>query len=311
MQEIAKQVGVSKRTAQRWKKAGSTAGNRVGRCGRKRSTSKTTDRVMGRMVIRDPSISSHQIAANLTQMDVRISHMTVRRRLSENGFRSIKPKSKPRLTPAMRSKRLRWAIEHKNWTVSDWNKVIFSDESSFQCHDATSPRVWNKEGHLPPTSPTVKHPTTVMVWSMMSANGTGRLHIVEGTMNSDRYIDVLKNRMIPQAREWYPDSEFTFMQDGAPCHTSKKSMSYLRSENIDVLEWPGNSPDLNVIETMWAIMKRRLRGKSLKTKSELISAIIKVWLKDESVVSTCQKLVASMPTRVAAVIKAKGGNTRF
>jgi hypothetical protein len=145
----------------------------------------------------------------------------------------------------------------------------------------------------------------------MSVNGVGALHVVNGMMNTAQYVHVIEEVMIPQVQEWFPNGNFIFMQDGAPCHTSKKSMQSLNNANVPVLKWPGNSPDLNVIETLWAVVKRRLRGLTLQTKQELVSAIKHVWMEDISVVETCRKLIATMPDRVQAVIKARGGNTNY
>jgi hypothetical protein len=50
-----------------------------------------------------------------------------------------------------------------------------------------------------------------------------------------------------------------FLQDGIPCHTSKKVMAMLKEKQIIVKDWPVNSPDLNPIENPWAIMKVRLK----------------------------------------------------
>lgn len=150
-----------------------------------------------------------------------------------------------------------------------------------------------------------------MVWSVISVKGPGRLHIVEGNMNADQYVHVLTSRLVPSLSHWFPEGDFVFMQDGAPCHKAKKSMECLRSNNIPVLDWPGNSPDCNPIETLWAITKRRVRTQTLTTKQELISAIIRAWIRDETMQETCRKLIASMPDRVEAVIKAKGGHTKY
>ena len=88
-------------------------------------------------------------------------------------------------------------------------------------------------------------------------------------------------------------------------------MKFLQDKDIQVLKWPGNSPDLNPIETMWAIIKRRLKGRTIKTKSQTISAIIKAWLYDNSVADTCNKLINTMPDRMKAVLAAKGGHTKY
>jgi transposase len=64
-----------------------------------------------------------------------------------------------------------------------------------------------------------------------------------------------------------------YLQDGAPCFTSKKVMGFLREKRIAVLDWPGNSPDLNPIENLWSIIKKRLKDdhtshRSLSSKKQ-------------------------------------------
>lgn len=135
--------------------------------------------------------------------------------------------------------------------------------------------------------------------------------VVEGMMNSEKYVEVLRNRVLPQLEEWFPNGDGIYMQDGAPCHTARLCKQFLSENNVVVLPWPGNSPDLNPIETLWAILKMRLRGETISNRSQLIAAIIEKWYRDSPIPDTCRRLISTMPDRVQAVIKAKGGNTNF
>lgn len=195
--------------------------------------------------------------------------------------------------------------------MEDWSKICYSDASTFQLQTSTIPKLWNKISSPSPIRPTLKHPTKFMVWSVMSVKGAGRLHVVEGNIKTDQYVHVLTTWLLPQVRDWFPEGNYSFMQDGAPCHTSKKSMEWLRQNRIPVFDWPGNSPDCNSIDTLWAIIKRRIPTQTHTTQQELISAIIKAWMKDASVPETCKRLVARMPDRIRADIRAKDGHMKY
>ncbi len=55
--------------------------------------------------------------------------------------------TKPLLNQRKRQKRLTWVVEKKNWTVAQWSKVLFSDESKFYISFGNQgPRVWRKSG---------------------------------------------------------------------------------------------------------------------------------------------------------------------
>ena len=123
----------------------------------------------------------------------------------------------------------------------------------------------------------VKHPTKVIVWGMISIHGPGRLHVCKGIVNAQKYIDILRGRMIPQLREWFPNpgDDYIFMQDGAPCHTAKSVKAYLSKEHVPLLPWPGNSPDLNPIENLWRSLKREIycNGGQFNGKHDLWEAV--------------------------------------
>ena len=62
----------------------------------------------------------------------KISTTTVKSRLLEVGLRGRVAVKITRLTTVHKQKRLVWAKEHKKWTVEEWNRVLWSDESKFE-----------------------------------------------------------------------------------------------------------------------------------------------------------------------------------
>src|SRR6476469_2742750 len=110
--------------------------DRPGR-GRKRKTTPASDRYIARIVKKSPFKSSTGVQQVLQEAGVSISSSTVRRRLLESDLRAHAPAHKPKLTPAMRKKRLNFAKRYKGWSAEDWRHVMWSDESSFHQYSNT------------------------------------------------------------------------------------------------------------------------------------------------------------------------------
>lgn len=103
------------------------------------------------------------------------------------------------------------------------------------------------------------------------------------------------------------------MQDSAPAHAASTTRDDLSQRNIEVINWPPFSPDLNPIENCWNWMKDYQDQKwgdeycSLEVER---TRILECWEKavtDERL----EQLIREMPARCAAVIAAEGGPTKY
>jgi transposase len=137
------------------------------------------------------------------------------------------------------------------------------------------------------------------------------VHIVNGNMNAALYKNVLETRLLPQLQEWFPDRNCVFMQDGAPCHTANVIMNYFHDMGLEVLPWPGNSPNINPIEGIWHNLKNRVNEVISTSKRDLIQRIINVWHHNADIGQLIIRYYASMPNRIKTAIKAKGGVTKY
>ena len=97
------------------------------------------------------------------------------------------------------------------------------------------------------------------------------------------------------------------MQDGAPCRTARSVKSFLHEQNIPLLSWLGNSPDMNPIENVWELVKREMAKDMIPSKQQLIAKLIEVWNHNSKLQETVQECINSMPRRIKALIDAKGG----
>jgi transposase len=131
-------------------------------------------------------------------------------------------------------------------------------------------------------------------------------------MDSELNIKILQEELCETIEYYdYNPEEIIFQQDNASVHSSKVTKDALNDLNIEVMDWPAQSPDLNPIEHFWSHVARELKRRTgiLKSKDELWDELQNIL--EETNLELCRKLIGSMPRRVIDVIKAKGGYTKW
>src|SRR6185436_5488833 len=88
----------------------------------------------------------------------------------------------------------------------------------------------------------------------------GPLVRVEGIINSQRYIDILNAHLIPFMEGLKGEIvDYKFQQDSALVHKSKLTMAFFEDSDINLMQWPGQSPELNPIEHLWDELEQHIR----------------------------------------------------
>lgn len=271
-----------------------------------------------RSLIKHISKSPFSSASELNQkfvslLGVNCSDRTIRNYLVRNGYNSYKAVKKPYLSSTHKAKRLEFCSIYENANSEFWDSVLFSDETRIQLHIGDKPALVRRpkntsldENYLKPTE---KHPISIMIWGCFCSQGTGKIKIIEKTLNSDGYIRILEEQMLPSSEKFF-NSNFIFQDDNAPCHKSKKVESWIERNNITRMVWPSQSPDLNPIENLWSILKRKIIKKMPQNKSELIKFTKEVW-ENEIPQEFIQNLVKSMNKRIKLVLENKGGHIPY
>ncbi|GBM98632.1 hypothetical protein AVEN_236796-1 [Araneus ventricosus] len=184
-----------------------------------------------RQALVDPTVTRSSI---LSDVGVPVVPQTISKRLAEANLQSKCPVRILPLTPKHRRLRLQWCHARATWNATDWQNVVFSDESRFVWGiDDNHVRVWRRPGE--------RYNSTHVV-----ARHTAR--------TADRYVDNILRSHVGSFLNGHPGE--IFQQDNARPHTAPVAQDFL--SHVQTLPWPARYPDLSPIEHVWDHLKRQM-----------------------------------------------------
>jgi hypothetical protein len=141
---------------------------------------------------------------------------------------------------------------------------------------------------------------------VFSWNGLGPLVILHGNLNTEGYTDILTCWVLSTVEDQFSDDNCLYQHDSAPCHKARSV-----DNKVPEMDCPAQSPDLNPTEHLWDELERRLysRPQHPTSLTALAPAVQEEWAAIAP--DTFRHLVESVPGRVRAVIKPKGGTTQY
>lgn len=154
----------------------------------------------------------------------------------------------------------------------------------------------------------------VMVSVAISRMGKSHVVFIEpgAKVNSEYYCQhVLGDGLLPDIRAICQHHTWILQQDGAPSHTAKNTMDYLRRENIAFIEpdmWPPNSPDLNPVDyAVWGALQQMVyRHRRFTTVDQLKQAIVTEWSKLSQ--RFIDSAIGQWSRRLECVVQQQGGH---
>ena len=158
-----------------------------------------------------------------------------------------------RLSPKVMCKRLQWCNQNR-WR--DWTKVMFTDELVIQ-----------------------NSGKRIMIWGGVTINGMLDLVIIDGLYNARNFIDNILNSVVkPYLRSQH---DLIYQQDGVAAHKAEITQTWFRDNHVQLLEWPPQSPDLSIMDTVWTLLKKEMNVDMVLLKcsnrSDLIQLVREAW----------------------------------
>src|SRR5258708_35052493 len=168
------------------------------------------------------------------------------------GWKAVVKKKRPMLSRHHRKERMDFAISHKEWTLEDWKRVVWSDETKVNCLGSDG-RKWAWKRVDEPLSDRLVQGTkkfgggSVMVWGCMTWDGVGMACKIDGRIDGELYCQILDDERQGTLSYYHKTpANVLFQQDNDPKHTNKKAKPRVTDHGFtdcyDRLPWRRQGP---------------------------------------------------------------------
>lgn len=330
--DISEKVGVSINTASTWKNRDSIVDKK--RSGRPTKLSPTTKNMIKSRLYRKSGSSVRKYAASLNNSDrflrngKRISYSAIQKHIKKTdwGKNAYKRTKKPFLSAKNIKDRVNFGnmLEREGYLTDGprgeekRRNILFTDETWIYLSphvNAQNTRYRTENiSEVPPIKKSGSD-IKVMVAAGFSGRGVTKMYTLpkNTNMNSKNYrkevlpiyFDAMDNKNIFPLK-----NKVTFMQDGAPPHSSKENLSFIKSKTSTFWgkgTWPGNIPDLN---PLWNDLKNSAYADPVPTnREELIRRFENYWKRIP--LDRLETLSQSFKSRVEKMMEANGGLKKY
>lgn len=181
----------------------------------------------------------------------------------------------PLLTPEDFEIRVRMALDFLQLDPLD---MLFTDEKWFDCDDHGTRYEWVFEGEYPSRRVRGLHPNKIHVWGCIGRGVKILVIFPEGVyVKKHEYILYCLEAHKAQLKKLSREGRL-FQQDNAPPHRAKETQLWFEKNKVKKLEkWPARSPDMNMIEKLWAILAQRVSAHGPTSRAALQKFLRQEW----------------------------------
>lgn len=269
---------------------------------------------INQLVKSDPFATLEEIK---TKLNLSVTRETTRRYIKKTGLLSgISPK-KFYVKPIDCEERMRVARLRSGWSVERWSNIVFCDESGLDNSGFHRRHLWREPGTRYLQENIYKAPNKTLrvnFFSSVSIFGTGELYTYS-KMNSALYCEIIED-MIVTYRDKFGHDNFEIVHDNAAFATSHETTLFMSRKGYTkyLVRIPPYSPDMNIIENLWALLKHQVRKNCFEygqtsRREEFIELLTTKWSEIQS--DIIRNLFNSLPRRMAKILEAQGYSTKY
>ncbi|KAL7291992.1 hypothetical protein TKK_0014277 [Trichogramma kaykai] len=229
----------------------------------------------------------------------------------------FKPAVRNKLIQLHKNLRVEFAQRYLHLTEEEWRRTVFIDEKVFSTHKDGRVLVWRpkntryEEKYILPRSWSGRATKCFFGW--VCGYTPGALVPVDRKLNSEGYVDLLEDVFVPTINQVFGNQcAINVIEDNCAIHTAHIVRNWWRDDSrFNRLELPPRSPEINIIENVWAEMVREWRPTMATTEAQLIARVEQTWESLRNNLEYFQKLTDSIPRRLQKIIDKNGSGIRY